>query len=214
MKKAVLFDIDGTIWDSTEGVLKSWNEVLRRHEDAGCQMTLTQLQGYMGKTISVIAGLLLPHLPKERALSIMQEAVSCEIDYLRLHPGRLYDGIEEVFSILSEEYELFIISNCQNGYIECLLDDYQLHDYFTDCECSGRTGKSKGENIRLVMERNGITEGVYIGDTQGDLEAAKEAGIPLIFAGYGFGNVNENVPCADTPEQIPELVAKGLGKNE
>ena len=42
----------------------------------------------------------------------------------------------------------------------------------------------------------------------------KEAGIPLIFAGYGFGNVNENVPCADTPEQIPELVAKGLGKNE
>jgi phosphoglycolate phosphatase len=38
------------------------------------------------------------------------------------------------------------------------------------------------------MEQQGITSAIYIGDTQGDLEAARQAGIPFIFAAYGFGN--------------------------
>ena len=39
------------------------------------------------------------------------------------------------------------------------------------------------------MERNGITEAVYVGDTQGDADACKEARIPMIYAAYGFGDV-------------------------
>ena len=58
-----------------------------------------------------------------------------------------------------------------------------------DTECYGDTKKSKGENIRLVIERNHLQNCVYVGDTKGDCEAAKAAGIPFIFAAYGFGNV-------------------------
>ena len=39
------------------------------------------------------------------------------------------------------------------------------------------------------MERNGITEAVYVGDTQGDADACRMAGIPMIFPAYGFGEV-------------------------
>ena len=38
------------------------------------------------------------------------------------------------------------------------------------------------------MERNRITSAAYVGDTQGDLEAARLAGIPFVWAAYGFGN--------------------------
>lgn len=41
--------------------------------------------------------------------------------------------------------------------------------------------------MRLLMERNGIAEAAYVGDTQGDLEAARLAGIPFVWAAYGFG---------------------------
>ena len=59
--------------------------------------------------------------------------------------------------------------------------------HFKDIEMSGRTGMEKGENIKLIMKRNGIDNAVYVGDTAGDESAARYAGIPFIWAAYGFG---------------------------
>lgn len=60
-----------------------------------------------------------------------------------------------------------------------------------DYEIPSRTGLTKGENIKLIMERNNLSKPVYIGDTEGDLKASRYAGIPFVFAKYGFGNVTE-----------------------
>ena len=68
---------------------------------------------------------------------------------------------------------------------------HKLDKYFTDYECPGRTGLSKGENNKLIIERNNLKNPVYVGDTEGDAESAKAAGIPFVFAKYGFGNVKE-----------------------
>lgn len=209
--KGIIFDIDGTIWDSTKGVLESWNKVLDRYEEVGYQMTMEQLHSYMGKVLEEIGGLFMPHIDAKKRLEILQEAVEEEISYLYQHPGKLYDGIEEVFSELTKEYSLYIISNCQDGYIELLLDLFDFHDYFTDCECSGRTGKGKGDNIKIVMERNHLDQAIYIGDTQGDLDATKEAQIPFIFAKYGFGKIDEDRLSIDTPVELIPLVHELLG---
>ena len=61
---------------------------------------------------------------------------------------------------------------------------------FEDFECAGNTGKPKGENNKLVIERNNLKSPVYVGDTQGDLQSAIDANIPFVFAEYGFGNVD------------------------
>ena len=66
-----------------------------------------------------------------------------------------------------------------------------LEDYVIDHLCPGDTGVLKADNIRLVMERNGLKSAVYVGDTQGDADACKKAGIPMIYAAYGFGQVEE-----------------------
>ena len=82
---------------------------------------------------------------------------------------------------------LFIVSNCQDGYLQAFLNHHKLSSYFDDHEMSGRTGLTKGENIRIVMERNNLDKAVYVGDTEGDFSAAKQAGILFICAQYGFG---------------------------
>ena len=92
---------------------------------------------------------------------------------------------------LAKTYDLYIVSNCQCGYIEQFLRKTQLEAYIKDIECFGNTGKNKGENIRLLVKRNSLKAPVYIGDTKGDCDASKEAGVPFIFASYGFGNVIE-----------------------
>ena len=101
--------------------------------------------------------------------------------------GNIKDTLKE----LSKNHKLFIVSNCQDGYIECFFKAHKLDKYFTDYECPGRTGLSKGENNKLIIERNNLKNPVYVGDTEGDAESAKAAGIPFVFAKYGFGNVKE-----------------------
>lgn len=75
------------------------------------------------------------------------------------------------------------------GYIEVMLSTSGLDKYVTDTLCFGQTNTSKGKTIRTLMERNNLKDVVYVGDTQGDADACKEADVPFIFAEYGFGNV-------------------------
>lgn len=69
---------------------------------------------------------------------------------------------------------------------------------------SGRTGMSKGENIRLLLERNGAARAVYVGDTQGDETAARFAGIPFIHAAYGFGQAVRPEGIIHSIRELPE----------
>ena len=64
-----------------------------------------------------------------------------------------------------------------------------LAPYIKDHLCFGETQTPKGDTIRTLVGRNGLRSPVYVGDTQGDADACRAAGVPFIFAGYGFGNV-------------------------
>ena len=89
---------------------------------------------------------------------------------------------------------MYIVSNCQSGYIEAFLDHYQFHDLIEDIECYGNNEKSKGENIALLYQRNALEDAVYVGDIQGDYDSSRQAGIKFIHAAYGFGTIREQVP--------------------
>ena len=103
-----------------------------------------------------------------------------------------------------------IVSNCQKGYIEAFLDYYQLNEYISDKESFGGTGLPKGENIRLVCERNHLERAVYLGDIEGDYRSACMAGIPFIHAAYGFGTISDPVPAIHSLRELPEAAAEVL----
>lgn len=208
MKKGILFDLDGTLWDSSENVVKSWNEVLARYDLR--RITRADMQSYMGKTLEKIGELMLPELDVSERSCIMKECCDNENNFLGRHGGTLFPDLENVLAELSQKYELFIVSNCQSGYIETFLQYHKLERYFTDYECHGGTGREKGENIRIVIDRNNLEKAVYIGDTQGDYESAVFAGIPFIHAAYGFGNVEADVPKIKSIGEIANAVKEYL----
>ena len=208
MNKGILFDLDGTLWDSSQNVVKSWNEVLEKR--TGKIITPQDMQGYMGKTLEKIGELMLPDIPADLRSDIMKECCDNENKYLKVHGGVLFPNLEKVLAELSEKYKLFIVSNCQSGYIEVFLEYTGFGKYFTDFECPGGTGKEKGDNIRIVVERNGLDKAVYIGDTQGDCDSADYAGVPFIHAAYGFGTINREVPAVNSLSEIGEAVREFL----
>ena len=75
-----------------------------------------------------------------------------EVKCLSQKGAVLYEGLEETLKILSLDYNLYIVSNCQDGYVDAFLHAHQLESYFKDYEMSGRTGLDKGHNIKLIMK--------------------------------------------------------------
>ncbi len=212
MKKGIIFDLDGTLWDSSEQVAAAWSETLKSRPETDRQVTGEDLRGYMGKTLEAIADLMLPELPKSLRMEIMKECCNNEEIYLRKVGGRLFPNLEKELERLCGKYSLFIVSNCQSGYIETFLEYHKLGKYFADFECPGGTGLGKGENIKLVMERNGIEKAVYVGDTQGDCDSSDFAGIPFIHAAYGFGSINRAVPVVHSFSEVYDAAGNILDK--
>ena len=210
MKKAIIFDLDGTLWDSSESVCESWNIVFSRYTEITHRLTPADVQGFMGKTLDQIFPLALPDTPDELRRKVLQECVRYELEYIAHHGGRLYPKLRETLEKLREKYTLIIVSNCQDGYIQDFLDFADMRGLFDDFESAGGTGLSKGENIRLVIERNAIDKAVYVGDTQGDLDSSDFAGVPFIRAAYGFGQMDRPVPeireFCELPEKAAEII--------
>ncbi len=185
----IIFDVDGTLWDSTEQVAQVWNRAVRENTDLDIQVGADDLRRLFGKTMAEIASELFPSSSAENQKQIMDSCYSYENEYLETHPGELYEGVVDTFHALSKKFKLYIVSNCQCGYIELFLRSTGLEDCVADHLCFGETSVSKGRTIRLLMERNHLEHVVYVGDTQGDADACKEADVPFILAEYGFGEV-------------------------
>jgi phosphoglycolate phosphatase len=188
---SIIFDLDGTLWSSLEGVCDVWNMILAKHSNIKRVILPNDMEKCMGDTINVIGKKLFPELDENSQMNLMKECCDAEQIYLGEHGGVLYPKLEDTLSTLSEKYKLFIVSNCQDGYIQCFFKAHKLDKYFTDFECSGKTGLSKGENNKIIIQRNSLRNPIFVGDTNGDAESAIVAGIPFVYAKYGFGNVEK-----------------------
>lgn len=206
MTDSIIFDMDGTLWDSTPEVAVAFRNVIEEnYPEVTDEVTAERLTGLFGLPLDEIAVKLYQSVPAEKAISIMRECCEYECDYLAEHGARLYEGLEEALIKLSDKYQLFIVSNCQEGYIQCFFRaNPNLEKYFTDFEYPGRSGKLKADNIRIVVERNHLKNPIYVGDTQGDADAAKAAEVPFIFARYGFGDVKEYYDVVDSLKELTD----------
>ncbi|MCQ2532683.1 MAG: HAD family hydrolase [Saccharofermentans sp.] len=215
MKKGIIFDMDGTIWDSSENVAKSWDIQVKKLGYINEGVTQEDIKGVMGKTMDVIADLLFPYTEEGEERNTLRAACEeYENEYLSIHGGLLYPEVIETLEKLRDMgYYLYIVSNCQAGYIEAFLKYFEI-DYGTDdnlisdIECYGNNFLSKGENIALCAKRNNLDKAVYVGDIQSDYDSTCEAGLPFIHAAYGFGTINADVPAIKTFSELTKVVKK------
>ena len=210
MKKGILFDLDGTLWDSSQAVIDAWNECIAKNTDLDRKFTRGQMQSYMGKTLEKIAGLMFPDLAEADRVHILKLCSDYELEYLKSHNAEYFPGEREILEALHKEYFLAVVSNCQDGYIQLFLEKSGYSDLFSDFESAGKTGLDKGENIKLVAERNGLESIIYVGDTDLDGQAARKAGVPFVHAGYGFGSPDVYDLRINDIKELPEAAAKLL----
>lgn len=199
MIKNIILDVDGTLWDTTDVVAGAWNKAAEADGRTAIRTTGDQLKTLFGKPMDVIAKNLFTDVDQPVWEKLLVDC--CEEEHLALEActeDLCYPGVKDTMRALAAAgRKLFIVSNCQSGYIELFLRKNDLEETVADIECFGNNGLSKGENILLLMERNGVdpADTVYVGDTLGDYEASVFAKVPFAFITYGFGKV-------ETPDYV------------
>lgn len=203
----IIFDLDGTLWDSCQAVAESWNESLGRHLARSGFFTAQDVQGIMGLPEKGIAEKLFSSFGEEKE-RICRFCLDEEPEYLSRHGGKVYPGVDAMLEALSEKAGLYIVSNCRSGYIESFLDFSGFGEYISDMACEGSTGLLKADNIRLLIEKHCLKNPVYIGDTALDERSAKQAGCLFVHAAYGFGQAEAPAGVIKAAGELAPLLEK------
>ena len=201
---SVGFDLDGTLWNPLDTIIDGWTSASR---EFGLKVpSYEDLRSVMGFNRRQLMDRLYPGISPEVEEPFIKRCDQLCDSLLAERGAVLYDGLEETLALLSSSVSLYIASNCQEGYIERFLDRYSLEKYFCDYRFSGKGCVSKGDNISDMIEANGFESTVFVGDTQGDCDAARDAGVDFIYAAYGFGSVDSYDYKIESLAELKELI--------
>lgn len=190
MTTALLFDLDGTLWDASESTARAWTEVFDQY-GLPSLVTSDQIRGVAGKPYLECLRIICPQALEVNAFdNLLAMLAKAEKYWMKKLGGTFYPGALDAVFNASKKIPVFLISNCNGWYLEAFLDHSKLRPVFSDAICFGNTGRPKAENIRFILDKFKISNGFYIGDTRGDMEASVAAGIPYVHVALGFGGPN------------------------
>ena len=98
MKKGIILDVDGTLWDGTRAITDSWNAFREQYiPELPEPFSELQMQSVLGKTMTEIGDIILGTLPVDRRYDVMERLLQYEVDYMWEHGGTVYPGARECF---------------------------------------------------------------------------------------------------------------------
>lgn len=206
---SIILDLDGTLWDTCASCAIGWNNVLQNLSIPFRTVTPEDVRKVTGKPHQACIRQTFSGLTENQLQALIEETAKEDTRIVAEMGGELYDGVKEGLKELAGRYGLFIVSNCQKGYIEAFLQWADVKDLFSDFECWGNTGLSKTANLKSLIKRNLLQQPMYVGDMAGDQLAASEADIPFAFVEHGFGKC-EN--CDLSFPNFPALVSAFTGE--
>jgi phosphoglycolate phosphatase len=201
MYDSLLFDIDGTLWNASPATADSWNMGL---EALGIEknVTASDIEHVAGKPFEECVETLLPHTTIQYP-QLLDTLNHYEEMLVRQVGGRCYPGVIDGIIQLAQHYPIFLISNCLTWYLDNFIQFSHLGPSIKDSDCYGVSRVTKREMMKNMVTKHALKQPVYIGDTRGDAEAAKGAGIDFIHMTYGFG---ADIPCTFSCATFAELV--------
>lgn len=181
---SIIFDMDGTLWDAVDSYCEIWNRTSAELAPAAPTITRDHVIPLMGTPIDAIYNVLIGEAADRDAyLSRLHEL---DRELMPVLGGRLYDGVAETVAELAKTHRLFLLSNCDTYGLPNFLAYTGLTPYFEGHLSYGQTGCDKDVNLRRMVERYGLKSPVYVGDTAGDMRSTHAAGLPFVWADYGF----------------------------
>jgi phosphoglycolate phosphatase len=209
----ILFDLDGTIIDSGEGVTNSVSYALEK-------------MGIEVKEKSVLKCFIGPPLVYsfQHFYGLDEEATMKAIFFYReyytekgINEGYIYDGIEDLLKTLKSANKRIILATSKPElYAKRILDNANLSKYFdfiAGATLDEKTRHTKEQVLEYAIKEANIdtSSSIMVGDRFYDVEGARAYGMPCIGVTYGYGTKEEleehkALYIAETPKDVAEIV--------
>ncbi|MFH0922138.1 MAG: HAD family hydrolase [Fibrobacterota bacterium] len=217
--RAIIFDVDGTLFTSDAIVLSAYagaiTEYNAAHDATLPVPTLSAILNQLGNPGRVLLKNLFPDLPERSALALSAQIRKRLIQFIHEGKGRLFPYVRETLGLLhAQGYLLRVASNGNKDYIQAVLDHYRLTDFFGPfIGLDNADLKDKGDILNLYKSLLSLhdREMVMVGDRRSDLEAALKTGCFFLGLPGGHGSAEElkhptSILLTDF-SQVPEAVA-------
>src|SRR5690606_13476480 len=174
-------------WSASSTTAKAWNLGLK---SLGLEKEITpeQVESVTGNPNEDCIEQLLPEL-KEKYPTLLKVLDTCERKFIQSEGGVLYEGVVEGIKELAKRHSIFLVSNCQDWYLDQFFIFSGLRNTIVDSDCHGLSQMTKTEMLKRMREKHMLKNPVYIGDTTGDMDSARQASIEFIGVSYGFGQM-------------------------
>lgn len=189
----MMFDFDGTIADTSEGIIRSmhyaYDKLHLRHEPD------ERIQNMIGPPLEDMFSSLLHTADKgyiKKAVSHFRERYAKQgVKELCLYPQ-----VKETLRSFHEEgFKLYIVTSKPEKFVNEICEEQKIKEYFSAITGVSveRQSLSKSERMRELMEIYGITKenGIMVGDRPEDVDAAGQNAVTCIGVTYGFGKKEE-----------------------
>lgn len=201
--KHIIFDLDGTLSDSRQGIYNAYHHTIRQLNLAnpGEERLKTLIGPPLQKGFAEVFGL--TGTDKANAVKVFREYYAAK----GLFENILYDGIKELLAKLVRSGALLYIATAKyTPYALQVLEYFGIAAYFKEIAGADYDGHvTKVELIAGILQRNDIRDPmdvVMIGDTRYDIDAAAELEIDSIGVTYGFSS------CDEVASFNPDYIAK------
>ena len=181
----IIFDLDGTLWNTENTTVKAANIVADSYLEL-FPISIDTVKRGMGLSIVENAMCYMPYLDIDSALFHINEINMENFKLITEYGAELYDNVLDTIKQLSKDYKIGIITNNNDDYVKIFLNNTGLSDYIYDYMGAASYNISKGEAIKRMINKHNALNSVYVGDIKKDMEASNEAGVNFIHARYGF----------------------------
>lgn len=201
----IIFDLDGTLWDTTYTTLEAANIIANKYDEVK-EFKMKTITDGMGLSFDENVKNYFPYLEYDKGAKYLDELINTNIGIMSNKGAKLYDGVEDVIKELSKKYKLGIITNNNDDYVKVFYKASKLEQYFTDYMGAATYGITKAEAIRKMVDRNNEENSYYVGDIEKDMLAAHTAGIGFIHAKYGFDKQLSSTYYIEDIKELPKLL--------
>ncbi|QDQ00985.1 HAD family hydrolase [Lysinibacillus fusiformis] len=210
MNKAIIFDMDGTLFQTNlilEPALTSTFDILRAKGLWQGDTPIEKYREIMGVPLPVVWETLCP----KHSLEIREESNTIFhtklIEQIENCKGALYPNAEQTLTTLAENYHLYIASNGQIAYLQAIVETYQLERFIKGTySIQSITSGHKSDLVRKVIEENNIHHGAVVGDRASDIQAAQDNHLQSIGVRFDFAQESELQKANVVIDNLKELL--------
>ncbi|AQW85704.1 putative protein, putative phosphoglycolate phosphatase [Campylobacter pinnipediorum subsp. caledonicus] len=204
--KVVIFDMDGTVIDSSTAIEKTINGI---RKDMGldelAKAYITKVINEPGRNLAFdLYGIQTPS-------TSLKKGFEAEFEKNYDLYATTYNGVKELLQKCKDnDYKIVLASNAPEKTLSKILEKNEILHFFDEVIGASKDVPEKPDPtmLHLAIDKTGATKAVFVGDSLKDKMAADNAKIDYIQVNWGFGVAIESKYSADTTDQAWQLIEK------